>query len=226
MEVGEHKVKVLSHSFDEKESGAAGVAIKCQFDNGETDYGRIWMVKKTGEMVDKNVDLVRRIFGWVTDDIADLNAATYEDLYLMVTVEMDTTQNGRSVPRIAWFNVPKKVMTAEAVKDQSNRFRKMFASSAKTVSVKPLTVPASAPAAQQEKKADPGAKTLEEFNKVFSDKTQEHRTALWHALLQNVLPNVDTSSATREQWVTVCKAIPALRKQVEEQDKATEEMPF
>jgi hypothetical protein len=94
------------------------------------------------------------------------------------------------------------------------------------VSVKPLTVPASAPAAQQEKKADPGAKTLEEFNKVFSDKTQEHRTALWHALLQNVLPNVDTSSATREQWVTVCKAIPALRKQVEEQDKATEEMPF
>jgi hypothetical protein len=139
---------------------------------------------------------------------------------------METTQNGSEVPRITWVNMPKKVMDEASAKAMSSRWKSRFASSATSLSVKPLTVPAAATAVTQEKKADPGTKTLEEFNKAFADKTQEHRTALWHALLQNVIPNVDTAFATREQWLTVFRAIPALRKQVEEQDKATEEMPF
>jgi hypothetical protein len=226
MEVGEHKVKVLSHYFEEKESGAACCVIKCQFDNGETDWGRIWMAKKTGEMMDKNVATVRKIFGWTTDNPLDLNDCRYEALRLSVTVEMDTTQNGRAVPRITWINLPKKVMDEDSAKAMSARWKGRFATSATSLSVKPLTVPAAAPAATQEKKPDPGTVTFAEFNKAFADKTQEHRTALWHTLLQNVLPGVDTAWATNEEWRKVFKAIPDLRKQVTEQDNAVEEMPF
>lgn len=236
MELGTHNVKVLSHHFEEKDSGAACCVIKCQFDNGETDYGRIWMAKKTGEIMDKNVDTVRKIFGWTTDNPLDLNACSDANLVVSVTVEMDKTENGREVPRISWVNLPRKVMDEASANAMASRWKSKFASSATVLSVKPLSAvvaapveaaPAeAAPAATQEKKADPGAKTLAKFNEVFADRTQEVRNLLWNSLLNGVIPGVDTATATRDQWLAVYNALPALRKQVEEQDKALDEVPF
>lgn len=230
MEIGVHNVKVLSHHFEEKESGAACCVIKCQFDNGETDYGRVWLAKKTGEMMDKNIETVRKIFGWQTDDTMDLNACVYENLVLSATVEMEKTQNGREVPRISWLNLPKKVMSDADAKEVSSRWKSRFASSATVLSVKPLsavaTTTGASPAVPQEKKDDHGAKTFAKFNEVFADRTQEVRNLLWNTLLNGVMPGVDTATATRDQWLSAYKAIPALRKQVEEQDKAQDEVPF
>lgn len=232
MEIGVHNCKVLSHYFEDKDSGAACCAIKCQFDNGETDYGRIWMAKKGGEVIEKNVETVRKIFGWETDNPLDLNACKYDNLVVSVTVEMETTQNGREVPRITWINTPRKVMDEASANAMAARWKGKFASSAKVLSVKPLSAvapaaaPVATPAVTQEKKADPGVKTLAKFNEVFADRTQEVRNLLWNTLLNGVIPGVDTANATRDQWLAVYNAIPALRKQVEEQDKAQDEMPF
>lgn len=231
MEIGKHDVKVLGVVVEESARGALMCNITVKFDNGETGIGRICMASADGTVQEWSMADIRKIFGWNDDSLETLVATNCEGI--IVTAEVvEEEYKGRAVLKIARVWPIKKAVDPDAAKKLSAKYGNLLKCGATTVAVKPLSAvapavtPVAAPAVTKEKKADPGAATIAKFNEVFADRTQEVRNLLWNSLLNGVIPGVDTATANRDQWLAVYNAIPALRKQVEEQDKAQDEVPF
>lgn len=231
MEIGRHDVKVLGVVVEESARGALMCNITVKFDNGETVIGRICMARADGTVQEWAMADIRKIFGWNDDSLETLIATNCEGI--IVTVEVvEAEYKGRAVLKIANVWPIKKSVDPDSAKKLSAKYGNLLKCGATTVAVKtlsavaPTAAPVAAHAVTKEKKEDHGVITFAKFNEVFADRTQGVRNLLWHTLLNGVIPGVDTANASRDQWLAVYKAIPALRKQVEEQDKAQDEVPF
>ena len=242
MEIGTHQAHVINHEIRQTEGGAVLAVMQVKFDNGETSFGQICMVKKDGSPMEKNIKDVQRIFGWNDGNIEALSALTYEPIEVTVTVHEEEYQ-GRTSPKINNIWPARRKADPAAAAMIGARFGNLFKQFATTTGIKPLSAqpafppvqtpaatpppapaaqtPAPAPAAPKKGKKEPSVATLEKFLKVFADvKDEDTRNAYFYDLIGQVLGDqFDMDKATKEQWKQVYDKIEAFHKEMEAQIK-------
>ena len=234
MEIGYHTCNVVDKEIAESKNGALMCNVKVQFDNGETGIGRICLVKTDGSNMDKNIDDVRKIFGWNDDSLETLMAIPCDGIQVTVNVR-EEEYNNRIEPRIASVYPARKKASPDEIKSLASKFKSVLKAGATTSSIGKLSAQPKKEKAKVDDKPktdekSPSIETFEAFSKAFAFITDDSaRNAKWFQFIGEVKGEMfDTDKATRDDWKDLYKAIDDFKvKCLKEQESGdTENVPF
>ena len=232
MEVGRHEANIISHEVVFAESGAVMVNMQIKFENGEVGTGRICMVKKSGEEMEKGIKDVQSLFGWTDGNVDTLSNATYDEIPCTVTVQMEE-YNGRALPKInnVWPQ-RKKADPADIAKIQA-KFGNVFKKFATTSGLKPLSAQTAVPAAKPEPtpaKPDadqkkPSLVVFEAFSAALGECDDTDKAQAWDDFLREVTgqADYDIDKITKPTWAKALKRVSAF---IEERKQEPDADPF
>ena len=230
MELGYHTVNVLDKEITESKNGALMCNVRVQFDNGETGIGRICLVKTDGSNMDKNIEDVRKIFGWSDDSLETLMGIPCDGIQVSVNVR-EEEYNGRIEPKICSVFPIRKKASADEIKSLSSKFKSVLKATVTTSSIGKLEK--AKPKSKSEsvtntEEKHPSAVVLERFNKEFSFITDEAlRNQKLHEFISDIKGEMfDTDHATRDDWKDLYNAIGAYRDKCMKEQESSDPAPF
>jgi len=231
MELGYHTCNVLEMEIAESKNGALMCNVNVQFDNGETGIGRICLVKTDGS--NKNIEDVRKIFGWNDDSLETLMAIPCDGIQVTVNVR-EEEYNNRIEPKIASVWPARKKASPDEIKSLASKFKSVLKTGATASSIGKLESskpkkdkPKTETTTNTDEKA-PSIITFEAFKKAFSFITEESLlNTKWFQFIGEVKGEMfDTDNASRDDWKDLYKAIDGYKDKCLKEQENNDPTPF